>query len=101
MRVSCRCWVERESVTLLGTAINLSHSGLFMRTPLVLSRGSAVDIKLNLERGVVHALGRVVWIKAFEGGGQASPGMGILFEEVRCGTDLLRDYLVAKATNAI
>jgi uncharacterized protein (TIGR02266 family) len=100
VRVNCRCWVERESVTLLGTATNLSCGGLFMRTPLLLTTGSAVDIKLNLERGVVRALGRVVWTQAFAGGEQASPGMGISFEEVRCGTDLLHDYVAANFTKA-
>jgi len=95
-KVSCRCWIEQEAVTLYGTVTNLSSSGLFLRTLPVVDVGSWVDLKLSLDNGVVIACGEVKWINkpASAGGpGGPPPGLGIRFTELRTGGDILQRFV--------
>lgn len=90
--VSCRCWLSRDSVTVFGEVTNLSRGGLHLRAPHLLAEGSAIDLSLKLGSDVVVAEGRVVWAR--EAGGSAErTGMGIRFDELKAGRDLLGKYI--------
>ncbi len=99
--VNLRCWLERERQTLFGTAINLSNGGMFLRTLPMVETGSAVELKLDIDEGVVHARGRIAWANEPPPGetpsSQGSPGLGIVFTEVLAGQDLLRRFLRARS----
>jgi len=87
-------------MTLLGTATNLSHGGMFLRTLPIIKEGSVVEIKLTLENGVVVARGEVRWASrpAGESIAQAvAPGLGICFIEVNGGQELLSRFVQRKA----
>ncbi len=88
----CRCWIERESVTLLGTVTNVGFGGLYIRTPVTLANGSHVDVTLNLADGLVVARGKVVWSSKLADS-IAPPGLGITFNEILGGRDHLHRYL--------
>lgn len=93
---SCRCWVEQDTMTLLGTATNLSHSGMFLRTLPIIKEGSEVDLKLTIEQGVVVARGRVRWTSRPEDEADSqltAPGLGISFIEVAGGQELLSRFV--------
>lgn len=93
---SCRCWVEQDTMTLLGTATNLSHSGMFLRTLPLIKEGSLVDLKLTIEQGVVVVRGQVRWTSRPEDEATAqpaAPGLGISFIEVAGGQDLLSRFV--------
>jgi len=93
---SCRCWVEQESMTLMGTATNLSHGGMFLRTLPLIKEGSVVDIKLTIEQGVVVARGEVRWASRPEeepSEPPLAPGLGISFIEVNGGQELLSRFV--------
>jgi hypothetical protein len=87
-------------MTLLGTATNLSHSGMFLRTLPLVKEGTVVDIKLTIEQGVVVAKGEVRWASQPDGRTVAesvAPGLGISFIEVSGGQDLLSRYVCRHA----
>jgi hypothetical protein len=97
---SCRCWLEQDSMTLLGTATNLSHSGMFLRTLPLVSEGSVVEVKLTIDQGVVTAKGEVRWASKPERttpGETDAPGLGITFLEVIGGQDLLSRFVERSA----
>ena len=100
---SCRCWLEQESMTLLGTATNLSHSGMFLRTLPLVQEGTRVEIKLTMESGVIVARGEVRWASKPSRktpGEIDAPGMGISFIEVIGGQDLLYRFVEHSAMSA-
>ena len=87
-------------MTLLGTATNLSHGGMFLRTLPVIKEGSVVDIKLTIEQGVVVAKGKVRWATRPEEEPVEqpnAPGLGISFIEVNGGQDLLSRFVQRSA----
>jgi len=94
----CRCWLERESVTLLGTVTDISSDGLFMRTPVTIAKGSAVDLKVNLGNGVVAAKGHVAWA-ASSAHKTKGTGVAIRFDEVTGGENLLTHFIFTRARN--
>ena len=99
--VSCRCWVEKDSVTLFGTVTNLSAGGFFLRTVPVVAEGSDVEVRLSLEQGVVIGRGAVRW-RAQPDGRDAErrntpPGMGIELVQVSGGRELLDSYISRKS----
>lgn len=95
IKTVCRCWLERESITLLGTVTNVSTGGVFIRTPVSLDTGMDVNITLTLDEGHVMARGRVAWVNG-QFKGLAAPGLGITFDEVFGGRDLLQLYVKEK-----
>lgn len=90
-----RCWLERESVTLLGVVTNLSRSGMFLRTPVLLGQGRSVRLTLKLNEGIVAMRGRVVWARNTPCTTSYS-GLGIRFEEIVSGESLLNGFLASK-----
>ena len=83
-------------MTLFGTTQNLSKSGMFLRTLPAVDAGAEVSVKFNLEHGVVTAEGRVVWINQPAAATEeltGAPGLGIEFEEVCEGEDLLEAFI--------
>jgi hypothetical protein len=83
-------------MTLFGTTQNISKRGMFLRTLPAIDAGAEVSLKFSLEHGVVTAYGRVVWTNqpvtcADEAIG--APGMGIEFEEVHEGQELLEAFI--------
>jgi uncharacterized protein (TIGR02266 family) len=83
-------------MTLFGTTQNISKGGMFLRTLPAVDAGAEVSLKFSLEQGVVTASGRVVWInqpaaRAEETTG--APGLGIEFEAVREGEELLDAFI--------
>ena len=93
-----RCWLERESVTLLGTVTDISSDGLFMRTPVTIAKGSAVDLTVNLGTGVVAAKGHVAWTTSSSHKTKGT-GVAICFDEVTGGGNLLAHFIVARVRN--
>jgi hypothetical protein len=90
-------------MTLLGTATNLSHSGMFLRTLPLVQEGSLVDIKLTIEHGVVVAKGMVRWAsrpEEKEPEQAMAPGLGISFVEVNGGQDLLSRFVQRSAVDS-
>ena len=103
---NCQCWIEQESITLLGTVTNLSEKGFFLQTLPIIECGSKIDIRINLQDiGEFNAKGKVCW-KSNVGGelpketagekpvrrDSNPPGMGIEFDTVSEGKDLLEQY---------
>jgi len=90
-----RCWLERESVTLYGTTVNVSRGGVFLRTLPRIPQGSEVEIRIMLAKGPVIARGRIAWTSdpTSSGGTGAVPGLGICFTEVIGGDELLACFL--------
>jgi hypothetical protein len=97
--VTCRCWVEKDSMTLFGTVTNLSAGGFFLRTIPIVAEGSDVEVRLSLENGVVVGLGSVRWRAQPSGvserGPLSAPGMGIELVRVSAGQELL-DSLIGR-----
>jgi len=97
---NCQCWIEQEAITLFGTVTNLSEEGLFLQTLPIIECGSVIEIRLNLQDlGDLHARGKVKWKsmskpESTTGAQRPSspPGMGIEFQEVLRGGDLLTRY---------
>jgi uncharacterized protein (TIGR02266 family) len=92
IKTDARCWLEQESMTLLGTVTNISDGGLFLRTPVPVAEGSRVDLTLNLGEGVVEARGRVMWIAGEHQEARYS-GLGIRFECIAAGGGVLYGFL--------
>jgi hypothetical protein len=45
--VRLQCWIQQESVTLLGMALNISRGGLFVRTLPGLVPGTEIDLEVG------------------------------------------------------
>jgi Tfp pilus assembly protein PilZ len=90
-----RCWLERESITLLGTVMNMSSAGLFLRTPVILPVGHRVSLKINVGQGIVEVLGYVVWSVSSKENKRYS-GLGICFDEIVGGKNLLERFIEQK-----
>jgi len=98
--VSCRCWLERDSVTLFGTVTNISAGGFFVRTVPAVDVGRGVEIHLSLEDGIVTGQGAVRWRARTDdprSGPTRTPGMGIELVGVSSGAELLEAYLDRKS----
>jgi hypothetical protein len=99
--VNCRCWVEKESMTLFGTVTNLSAGGFFLRTIPIVTEGSDVEVRLSLENGIVTGRGAIRWCTQPAGiradGPSAAPGMGIEFLQLSAGEELLESYIGRKS----
>ena len=80
MPVNAKCWVQRDSVTLLGTVTNVSLGGLFIRTWVSIAEGSEVDLNLTIGDEDISIKGRVVWVTQQEGESQKL-GLGIEFDD--------------------
>ena len=102
---NCQCWIEQESITLFGTVTNLSRHGLFLQTLPILEADTEIDIRLSLhDGGDLLAKGRVAWKSNSHGqtpnpenpGG--APGLGIEFQSIKQGQELLPDYLSKRPT---
>jgi hypothetical protein len=106
---NCQCWIEQDSITLLGTVTNLSEKGFFLQTLPIIECGAQIDIRMNLQDlGDLYAKGRICWKSdiggapaeaAFEEKGNGEkrrdsnpPGMGIEFDHVTEGKELLLKY---------
>jgi uncharacterized protein (TIGR02266 family) len=88
-----RCWLERESVTLLGTVTNISEHGLFLKTPVTISKGSAVKLSLDLGDVVVNAAGRVVWSRSANECASRVPGIGVRLDSTDTSSELIERFL--------
>ncbi|MCP4676577.1 MAG: PilZ domain-containing protein [Deltaproteobacteria bacterium] len=86
------CWLERESVTLLGTVTDLSSDGLFMRTAVTIAKGSKVDLTVNLGEGKVAVKGRVAWL-ASSAHKSKGTGIAISFDQITGGKNLLAHFV--------
>ena len=99
--VSCRCWVEQDSMTLFGTVTNLSSGGLFLRTLPIVREGRDVEVRLSLGNGVVVGRGAVRWCAQpsarAPGAPSGPPGMGIELTEVTAGQELLEGFIGRKS----
>jgi len=95
-QTECRCWVERDSMTLFGTVTNLSHNGFFIRTLPLIDVGAVIDIKLNLAKGIVTARGTVKWQNKSDAASPFAqrhpPGMGISLDELLGGHEILHRF---------
>ena len=83
-------------MTLFGTTQNISKSGMFLRTLPAVDAGAEVSLKFSLEHGVVTAFGRVVWTNEPATPADetvTAPGIGIEFDEVREGRELLDAFI--------
>ena len=78
--VGAKCWVQRDSVTLLGTVTNVSFGGLFIRTWVSIADGSDVELKIDIGNADIEIKGRVVWSATKQGESQHQ-GLGIEFDE--------------------
>ena len=87
-----RCWLERESITLLGTATNMSTAGLFLRTPVPVAAGSRVSLRIDVEGGIVLVQGYVVWTVTSKENKRYS-GLGICFDKIIDGENLLEKFV--------
>ncbi len=95
--VRCRCWIERESVTLFGTTADIGLGGLFLRTGVRLRAGSEVNVLIRLEgvsRSVV-AQGVVAWNNPPSAGARRV-GIGIQFSRIIEGEAELNAFLGAQ-----
>lgn len=90
-----RCWLERESITLLGTVTNMSFGGLFLRTPVILPEGHSVHLKIDLGQGMVEVQGYVVWTISSKDDKRYS-GLGIRIDKIIDGRPLLEHYVEHK-----
>jgi Tfp pilus assembly protein PilZ len=84
-----KCWLERESVTLLGTVTNISTTGLFLRTPVLVKNGAVVELKIDFGSDIVAARGRVVWANVSSDTSLYS-GIGIRFDSDTNGINLVK-----------
>ncbi|MBN2802862.1 MAG: PilZ domain-containing protein [Deltaproteobacteria bacterium] len=107
---NCQCWIEQESITLLGTVTNLSEKGFFLQTLPIIECGSKIDIRMNLQDvGEIFAEGKICWKSngsSFTGSEDIKPvsketpprrdsnppGMGIEFHKVTKGKEFLQKY---------
>jgi Tfp pilus assembly protein PilZ len=76
---------------------NLSPKGIFLRTLPAVDQGALIDIKLNLENGMVQAKGRVCWknhstTQSGDANYSRPSGLGIEFIEFDDGKDILTSY---------
>jgi hypothetical protein len=90
-----KCWLERESITLLGTVANLSFGGLFLRTPVTLPKGHRVSLKINVGQGIIEALGYVVWNVSCQKN-KGYSGVGIRIDEIVHGKKLFASFVGQK-----
>ncbi|MBN2527521.1 MAG: PilZ domain-containing protein [Deltaproteobacteria bacterium] len=97
---NCQCWVEQESITLFGTVTNLSTDGLFLQTLPILDTGTVIDIRISLQDiGDLQARGKVAWksnshIESSDGITESAvPGLGIQFQDIKEGKELLPEYI--------
>jgi Tfp pilus assembly protein PilZ len=91
--VRLQCWIQQDSVTLLGTALNISRSGLFVRTLPGLAPGSDVSLEIGSGDDSFEARGRVVWISGAGNHSSNSPGVGVLLTEVLAGVERFQRLL--------
>ena len=92
VKADVRCWVERESVTLMGTVTNLCAGGLFLRTPITVGEGAKVSLQINMGSGVVNASGYVAWTVSPNNSSPYS-GVGICFNRITKGKKLLSTFI--------
>ena len=92
IKTEVRCWLERESITLLGMITNMSFGGFFFRTPVTLPLGHAVTMKLDVESGQVAVEGQVIWSASSEQR-LRWPGLGIRIERILEGEKLLKSFI--------
>jgi len=98
--VNCRCWVEKDSMTLFGTVTNLSAGGFFLRTIPIVTEGNDVEVRLSLENGIVTGRGAIRWRAQpsdAEGPRRGAPGMGIELVQISAGEELLENYIGRKS----
>lgn len=87
-----RCWIERDTVTLFGTITNISASGLFLRTPVLLNNVNDISLSFSLAKGMVIASGSVQWARASIPS-PGNSGLGIRFTMLKGGETLLRRFI--------
>jgi len=65
--------------TLTFTTEDLSASGAFLKSDLLLEQGEALALQFDVPgTGAIHTPARVAWVRRFPQGDQA-PGMGVEF----------------------
>jgi hypothetical protein len=74
-------------------ALNISRSGVFVRTLPGLAPGSDVSLEVGSGDESFEARGRVVWIAGTGEPRSCSPGVGVLLTEIRTGLDRLQAML--------
>lgn len=84
--VRLRCWIQRESITLLGTTLNISRGGVFIRTSPGLEPGTIVHLEIGAEGESFAARGRVVWNSDRQARRGNPPGIGVLLTEILSAT---------------
>lgn len=99
-RVLARCWIERESFTLFGRVVDLGEGGLFVRTAVVLPRGTDVEVHLRpTGSGEIRAHGTVAWVGVRSEGKMRTRGIGIAFGRIEEGEQQLMDLLTTPAAS--
>jgi hypothetical protein len=91
--IRLQCWIQQDSLTLLGMALNISQSGLFIRTLPGLQPGTDVNLEIGGDGDCFEARGRVVWTEACGSFSASSPGVGVLLTEVLAGLDCFQRLL--------
>lgn len=91
-----KCWIERESVTLLGTVTNISCGGLFLRTCISMRSGLSVNLTVKMDNYVIAARGHVAWISA-DATQNGYSGFGICFDEILRGALDLKSLVSQKS----
>lgn len=96
-----RCWIERDSVTLYGRVVDIGEGGLFLRTAVSLLAGTPVEIHVAPEgtEEKIRAKGTVAWSGLRTDGAKRTSGIGIAFESVIDGEELL-DRLLDSSPDA-
>jgi Tfp pilus assembly protein PilZ len=82
-------------------ALNISRSGIFVRTLPGLAPGSEVSLEVSGEGECFEARGRVVWIAGTGEPRSCSPGVGVLLTEVLSGGDRFQRLLELISTGPL
>ena len=92
IRTEAKCWIERESLTLLATVTTISYGGLFLRTGISMPRGLPVKLTVKLDNCTVAARGHVAWTSS-KTDHNGTTGFGICFDEILKGAPGLENLI--------
>ena len=90
-----KCWIEGESLTLLGKVINVSAGGCFVRIPVPVEGGSEIALKVTAGEETIAIKGKVAW-SAPNGWKPEKFGIGVGFEDSKAGVRLANHLNIQK-----
>lgn len=84
-------------MTLFGRVVDLGEGGLFLRTAVVLPRGTDVNVHLRSPTTgeAIRARGTVAWVGFRDDGELRTRGIGIAFDRIEEGAGPLHDLLAS------